>query len=330
MFADPEFYLYFYFRLSINGGYAVKAVISGATGAVGMALVDLLIKNNIKVTVLCRKNSSRAMRIPHSPLVTTAECSLEQMHAFIPQDDEKHDVFFHFAWAGTTGESRNDMFLQNDNVRYTLDAVKLAHRMGCDTFIGAGSQAEYGRVEGILTPSTPAFPENGYGMAKLCASQMSRVLCHKLGLRHIWTRILSVYGPYDTEKSMVMSAVIKLLKGEVPDFTAGEQKWDYLYSTDAARAFLAIAEHGRDGAVYCLGSGRAMPLKEYIHMIAAAVSDKAEVNLGAVPYAENQVMNLCADISSLTADTGFMPEVRFEDGISYTVEWAKKTFFFGR
>ena len=41
-------------------------------------------------------------------------------------------------------------------------------------------------------------------------------------------------------------------------------------------------------------------------------------------------MNLCADISSLTADTGFMPEVRFEDGISYTVEWAKKTFFFGR
>ena len=38
------------------------------------------------------------------------------------------------------------MYIQNKNVEYTLDAVYLAKRFGCDTFIGAGSQAEYGIV----------------------------------------------------------------------------------------------------------------------------------------------------------------------------------------
>lgn len=70
-------------------------------------------------------------------------------------------------------------------------------------FVGAGSQAEYGRVNHALTPDTPCFPENGYGMAKLCAGQMSRVECEKLGLVHIWPRILSVYGPYDGKNAMI-------------------------------------------------------------------------------------------------------------------------------
>lgn len=92
------------------------------------------------------------------------------------------------------------MYLQNYNVIYALDAVELAHCCGCRTFVGAGSQAEYGRFEGKLRPDTPAFPENGYGMAKLCAGEMTRIQAHKYGIKHIWARILSVYGPYDRKK----------------------------------------------------------------------------------------------------------------------------------
>ena len=41
-------------------------------------------------------------------------------------------------------------------------------------------------------------------------------------------------------------------------------------------------------------------------------------------YTENQVMHLCADITSLQEDTGFEPETSFEDGIRQTVNWYKK------
>lgn len=299
----------------------MKAVISGATGAVGMALIRELIAENCEVLVLCREGSRRNSDIPTHPLVKKVDCSLDKMQSFNADGLPEYDVFYHFAWEGTTGEARNDMYLQNRNVKHALDAVALAKRLGCDTFIGAGSQAEYGRVEGKLRPDTSAFPENGYGIAKLCASQMSRIMCDSLGIRHIWARILSVYGPNDTPNSMVMSTIRKLRSGEKPSFTKGEQIWDYLYSGDAAKAFVALAKNGKNGAVYCLGSGKPRPLCEYITAIRDAVAEGAPLGLGEIEYARGQVMYLCADITALTEDTGFVPVTAFEDGIKETVLW---------
>lgn len=300
-----------------------RIVITGATGVLGMALIGLCIKRNVEVLVLCRKGSARVERIPDHPLVHIQFCNLKQLKNWRPGEEEKYEVFYHFAWAGTTGAARNDMYLQNKNVEYTLDAVGLANRLGCHTFIGAGSQAEYGRAEGKLNENTLTRPENGYGIAKLCAGMMSREECHSRGMKHVWARILSVYGPYDGENSMIMSSVRKLLRGEEPELTAGDQLWDYLYSEDAAWAFLALGEKGRDGTVYCLGSGKVRPLKEYICLVRDAVNPTLPLGLGKIPYGEQQVMYLCADISRLHEDTGFVPKISFEEGIKRTVEWMR-------
>jgi nucleoside-diphosphate-sugar epimerase len=302
------------------------ALITGATGAVGMGLIDALLKHNVRVVAVVRGNSNRADRIKESDMVKKVECDLAQMEnlpKLVQETGWKPDVFYHFAWDGTFGDSRNDMYAQNENVKYALNAVKAADEMGCSAFIGAGSQAEYGRFEGKLNASVPAFPENGYGMAKLCAGQMTRVECEKIGLRHIWTRILSVYGEYDGNATMVMSTIGKLLRGEKPSCTAGEQMWDYIYAKDAGRAFYLLGECGIAGKTYCIGSGSARPLRQYIEEIRNAVNPKAEIGFGDVPYSEKQVMYLCADISDLTADTGFLPEYTFEQGIRETVDWVK-------
>ena len=301
-----------------------RAIISGATGAVGTALTKELVSNGVEVLVLCREGSKRNESILKHPLVETAYCSLEELEQLENHTGKKYDVFYHFAWQGTTGEARNDMYLQNENVQYTLDAVKAAHRFGCHTFIGAGSQAEYGRVEGVLTSSTPVFPENGYGIAKLCAGQMSRILCEQYGIKHIWTRILSIYGPYDGEQSMVMSTIKKLFMNQKPSLTKGEQKWDYLYSKDAGRAMYALGETGKHGKVYCIGSGMIRPLLEYIEVMRGYIQPEAELGVGEIPYAPKQVMYLCADISELTVDTGFVPKYTFEEGIQETIEWYKE------
>lgn len=301
----------------------MKAVVTGATGAVGMALLAELEAEGVETLVLCRKGSRRNDRIKESKYIKKTECSLDELASFSLDADQKYDVFYHFAWEGTTGSSRNDMALQNKNVKYSLDALALASRLGCKTFVGAGSQAEYGRVEGKLTPNTPAFPENGYGIAKLCAGSMCRVSAEALGIRFVWARILSVYGPFDTENSMVMSTLIKIMNGERPSFTAGEQIWDYLYSADAARALYLLGATEAASGIYCLGSGDPRPLKDYITAIRDEVDANAEIGLGEVPYAKNQVMYLCADISKLTNDTGFVPQTDFADGIKKTALWYK-------
>lgn len=303
-----------------------RAILTGATGAIGMALITELIQNNVEMLILCREGSARNNNIPNHPLVTVRYCSLERLGCLQNDMGKEYDVLYHFAWTGTMGEARNDMYLQNKNVQYTLDAVGAAERFGCKTFIGAGSQAEYGRVEGVLQENTPTFPENGYGMAKLCAGQMSRVLCERKGIRHIWTRILSIYGPYDNPNTMIMSTIGKLLQKEMPSLTRGEQKWDYLYSADAARAFFLLAQKGRSGRIYCIGSGEAHPLLAYIKQLRNCIDKKAALGIGDIPYGTKQVMYLCADISRLEEDTEFRPAYTFEEGIRATVEWYKEHY----
>lgn len=306
----------------------MKIIITGPTGAIGMALIKKCIEEKTYVLAICHRGSERIANIPTSPYVRVLEADLSELFAIDGSIEERYDVFYHLAWKGTTGEARNDMYLQNQNVKHTLDAVELAHRLGCKTFIGAGSQAEYGRVEGRLSPETPTFPENGYGMAKLCAGQMSRSMCERLGMKHIWVRILSVYGPYDGAGSMVSSTIRTLLAGGHAPFTPGEQMWDYLYSGDAARAFYLLAEKGISGKIYVLGSGQARPLKEYITKIYQTVcqvkSETGSIGIGDLNYGEKQVMFLLADISQLAQDVGFEPEVSFENGIRDTLKSVQK------
>lgn len=300
-----------------------RAIITGATGAIGTALIKELICSGIEVLVLTRKESKRNVNIINHSLLRVKYCSMEELCEIQNDTGKTYDVFYHLAWAGAAGPGRNDMYLQNQNVKYALDAVGAAHRFGCKMFIGAGSQAEYGRVEGRLKPDTPVFPEMGYGYAKLCAGQMTREYSRQLGMQHIWVRILSVYGPNDGPQSMVMSTINKLRAGEIPELTKGEQLWDYLYSKDAARALRLLGEKGRDGKVYVLGSGSARPLAEYIKIIRDLVAPKQNIALGAIPYGEKQVMYLCADIDDLKRDTGFEPQYSFKAGIAETVKWVE-------
>lgn len=299
------------------------AVVTGPTGVIGMALLGELIKRGVRVTAVLRPGSKRRKNLPENPLVSIVECELGGLKELAEKRVQKADAFYHFGWDGTFGASRNDVQKQLMNIRYTLDAVEAAEKLGCSRFIGAGSQAEYGRTEGSLSAEVPAFPENGYGAAKLCAGQMSRILCRQKGIAHIWTRILSVYGPYDGENTMIMSTIGALLKREVPKLTAGEQLWDYLYAKDAGRALYLLGEKGLDQTIYCLGSGKAQRLSDCMKSLRDTIDPALPLGIGSLKYAPGQVMYLCADISRLSRDTGFVPEYTFERGIRETVEWYK-------
>lgn len=301
------------------------AVVTGPTGAIGIALCEKLLRENVTVYAVCRPGSSRIKDLPKAAALHVVECDAKEL-ATLPQKMEgvSVDAFFHFAWAHTIGQGRNDMPAQIENIQSTIDAVRAAKALGCQVFLGAGSQAEYGHVEGLLKSDTPAFPENGYGMAKLCAGQMSRVEAKALDIDHVWVRILSVYGPHDGPMTMISGTIRKLLAGERPALTAGIQRWDYLYAGDAADAFYLAACHGRNGAVYPLGSGQAMPLKDYIIQMRDAIDPALPLGLGEVPYGPLQVMHLQADISALQADTGFAPKTPFAEGIRRTMDWVKR------
>lgn len=290
---------------------------------IGTALINECIKKGIEVYAVLRASSGKKMRLPESEKLHMVDCSLEELETLPQKIMEKCDTFYHIAW-GNTGENRNSSTeLQSRNIAYTLAAVKAAYALGCRRFIGAGSQAEYGPMDvDKISPDSPVNPTTPYGTAKLASGQLARMLCKELGMECIWPRIFSVYGIYEKETTMVASGLRKMLAGEKTSFTPALQRWDYLFSADAGRAYYLIGEKGKDGAVYCVGSGKAAPLKDYIEIM-AELTGAEETGIGVRPYPAGAVMNLCADISSLTADTGFVPEYTFREGIRETITWLK-------
>jgi len=290
-----------------------KIVITGATGMLGSSILKCALDRGMEALCIIRKNSGRLGNMPESENLKVVYAAQEEYSRLNISGD--YDVFYHLAWDKTYGDARDDVDAQVLNIQYTLDAVRLAKRLGCKKFIGAGSQAEYGVVTGPLRPDTPVNPSSGYGIAKYTAGMLSRLLCGQLGMKFNWARILSTFGPLDGSHSLIMYALNELLAGRPPEFTKCEQIWDYLYCDDAARAFIAVGESGVDGKTYPFGSGDARRLSEYLESMRDIAAPGIELLFGKREYYPHQPMYLCADISELTADTGWKPEVSFEEGI---------------
>jgi UDP-glucose 4-epimerase len=302
-----------------------KAIVTGATGPLGVALAGYLAERNYLVTAVVRPGSKRINDLPVSDRISVIECDLSALSCLTKLLSHGYDTFFHLGWCATEDrEARNDPSIHAHNILYTLDAAKLSHTLGCLTFIGAGSQSEL-----IRTDNTPAAEHTGpreesYGIAKYAAGRLSLRLCEQNGIRHCWARIMSIYGPVERETTALMYCIYSLLRGEKPSLTRGEQTWDYMYSADCARALHLLADKGRHGRAYNVGSGSTRPLREYFERTRDCIDPSLPLGLGEKEYVPGQIMHTCSDISLLTEDTGFVPEYSFTRGIIETIEWARK------
>lgn len=290
-----------------------KLIVTGATGSIGVSVVKVALQRDYDVTCIVHKGSTRLGNIPQSERVHIVECNVSDYPSL--SLNEKYDVFIHLAWEKTYGALRDDVDIQTRNIQYTLDACRLAHRLGCTSFVGAGSQAEYGPKDCVLTPDLAVQPESGYGIAKYAAGKMAMMLCKQLGIRGNWIRIVSVYGPYDGEKTLIKYVISEFKARRKPSLTKCEQIWDYLYSDDAGDAFVVVGERGVAGKTYVLGSGKGVQLSEYIKQVRDEVNPSCEIGFGEIDYFPHQPMHLVADITKLTEDTGWVPQMSFTEGI---------------
>ena len=83
-----------------------RIIITGPTGAIGIALIRHCIRAGIEVTAVCRPGSKRKNRIPINKNVKILECSLDNLTCLPQVIDTEYDTFYHLGWSGTTGKAR--------------------------------------------------------------------------------------------------------------------------------------------------------------------------------------------------------------------------------
>jgi nucleoside-diphosphate-sugar epimerase len=300
-------------------------ILTGATGFIGSAVLVELNRRKIRTLILLRPGSDRG-RLP--------QLAAENVFIFSKLDGpelaeklraQQPAIFIHCAWRGVGGQDRNAGFQLAENVPLALTSVNLAAACGCRQWVGLGSQAEYGNANHILNETAPTNPTTLYGKAKFAAGQQSLALCKGKNLAGAWLRVFSTYGPGDQPHWMIPHVIREFLAGHAPQVTRCEQKWDYLFVADAARAIASVAD-GKVSGVFNLGSGEAWPLKKIIETIRVELKTSIQPAYGAIPYRPDQVMHLQADIAKLCATTDWKPQVSLEDGIRETVAHEKKLF----
>lgn len=290
-----------------------RAVVTGGCGFLGQALVRTLLEKGIAVTVIDLLEKEN---------VLPKRKGLDfQPNVWQGDTEGKYDVFYHLAWAGSAGEGRKDGFLQAENIHQSVEALTLAKKLGCHTFVFAGSIME-AEVAAAEQAGLPPKGTDCYALAKETAAKLTCALAREGGIRHVTGRITNAYGVGERSDRLICRLMNAWEKGEVPPLTAGTQLYDFLYVTDAARAFAAIGKKGKDGKTYVVGSGKPRPLREWLEEAMAVTGGQAA--FGKVPFSGISLTEGDFDTAELERDTGFCCRVSFAEGIRRLWHWRKE------
>lgn len=291
------------------------AIVTGATGFIGIHLIEQLLKNGYYVYAIIRPHSEKRKLLSNHVSLAIIEMDLMKLSQLPDVIKDGSDKFFHLAWEGTRTVMRNDVDLQKGNYQAAINALHIAKKLRCNTFIGSGSQSEYGNVNSIIYEKYPPKPLTEYGKAKLRTYEYGKIIAVELNIRFVWPRFFSIYGPQDYKGTLIMSCLKKMLKNQPIPLTECVQTWDYLYVADAAKAMLTLAETSSAYGVYNVASGLSRPLRDFVMEIKEILCSQSMLNFGSVPYSSEGPINLHPSIKRLQTEINWVPETSFSQGI---------------
>lgn len=300
-----------------------KAIVTGANGFVGSALVKELLSHDVQVVCLDRKGCNA--NIPKDERVTFIEHDLSNSAELEGVLSELGaDIMYHFAWAGSAGPQRADTELQLKNAQWTVDCLRLAAKVGCKRFVCAGSIMEHETVSAAYAQGNKPGMAYVYGSGKLVAHTMAMSVAADIGIELVWAKITNAYGAGELSPRFINTTIRKIFADEPLQFTAATQNYDFVYIDDVARAFYLIGENGKPFSHYLIGSSNAAPLKQFILQIKEAIGQDKDFIFGDVPFTGINMPLDCFDCTKTFEDTGFKAQIGFVDGIKMTAQWIKE------
>jgi CDP-glucose 4,6-dehydratase len=214
------------------------------------------------------------------------------------------------------------------NVRGTWTVLEACRAEGVERVVVASSDKAYGahrelpyREDFALRPTAP------YEASKAAADLIARCYWPSFGLPVAVTRFANIYGGGDLNFSrLVPEAVCAALDGRRPVLRSdGSPERDFLYVTDAAAAYLAIADgldrDGVRGEAFNAGGGKPHRVGDVVDLILRLAGSDLEPDVRGAGNPRGEIDRQWVDPAKLAERCGWRPAVELEQGLLRTIEW---------
>lgn len=220
------------------------------------------------------------------------------------------------------------------NVIGQINLFEAILQVGIDPLIHvAGSSEEYGLVypdEVPVKESNPLRPLSPYGVSKVAQDLLARQYYHSYGLKTIVTRGFNHTGPRHGEVlscstfSKQIAQIEYGLKEPVIHVGNLEAERDFTDVRDFVRAYWLVLERGIPGEVYNIGSGTARSIRSVLDLLLSMSRVRIEVRQDPARMRPSDVMILCANDDKFRKQTGWKPEIPFEQTMADLLEYWRK------
>ncbi len=240
---------------------------------------------------------------------------------------EKPNVVVNFAAESHVDRSIENpgVFLQT-NVIGTQVLLDACRQYGVERYHQVSTDEVYGdlpldRPDLFFTESTPLHTSSPYSASKASADLLCNAYQRTYNLPITISRCSNNYGPYQFPEKLIPLMIANALADKpLPVYGEGLNVRDWLYVEDHCRAIDLILQNGEVGQVYNIGGHNEMRNIDIVKLILKAL-DKPESLITFVTDRKGHDMRYAIDPTFIYEKLGWLPEIKFADGIQKTIEW---------
>lgn len=294
-----------------------KAIVTGGAGFIGSHLVDKLIEQGIKVTILDNLSTGKKQNI--NPKAEFIDCDIfKDTYGDLIFLLNGADTVFHLAAKTTVQESIEKPSLYNNiNVIGTLNLLEAAAAMKVKRFIFSSSSSVYGNAKVPTSEDHPLNPISPYALNKLIGEQYCKLYSEIYNIDTVCLRYFNVYG--DRMNNEGYKLVFPIFKEQISNNKPltinndGEQRRDFIHVNDVVRANILVAKHSSNfnGDIYNVGNGKNYSINEIADMFGG---EKQYGNQVIEPF------ETLAETAKIDLDLNFQPKKDLRQWISTYTE----------
>lgn len=301
-----------------------KILITGGAGFVGRYLTVQLSAEEVHITRL--ENEAECNLFSENHVVNI--CCADEIGRLVKLI--KPDIIYHLAGQSSVALSWENPCLTVDvNIKGTVNLLEAVRKYSPESkVLLVGSSEEYGFIGNEpVNENDVSCPENIYAVTKYSQEMIGKIYYNAYGIKTVMTRSFNHIGAGQLPVFVVSDfcrQAVRIEKGLAePVIRTGNISVmrDFTDVKDIAGAYIKLAEYGRAGEVYNVGSGKAVSLKSVLDIILSMTNAEISVEKDPKRFRPADVMKIEADISKIQRDTGWKPQIPLEETIKSIMDY---------